>query len=79
MVVAAGLPNIQGTFKSCIRDYSAPTGVFTDSYYQSNRNGENGNTTVRTYTFNANRSSSIYGNSNTVQPPAIQLIAQIKY
>lgn len=29
--------------------------------------------------FNAARSSAIYGASNTVQPPAIKLIAQIKY
>lgn len=29
--------------------------------------------------FNAAQSNTIYGNSNTVQPPAICLIAQIKY
>ena len=29
--------------------------------------------------FNASKSSSIYGAANTVQPPALQIIAQIKY
>lgn len=29
--------------------------------------------------FSANRSSSIYGASETVQPPALQIIPQIKY
>ena len=29
--------------------------------------------------FNASKSNPIYGNSSTVQPPAIQLIPQIKY
>jgi hypothetical protein len=29
--------------------------------------------------FNASKSSPIYGNSNTVQPPAMTLIPQIKY
>ena len=29
--------------------------------------------------FSANRSTSIYGASETVQPPALQIIPQIKY
>lgn len=32
-----------------------------------------------TVTFDASRSNSIYGASDTVQPPAITLIPQIKY
>ena len=32
-----------------------------------------------TLSFNAKKSNVIYGNSDTVQPPAIQLIPQIKY
>lgn len=32
-----------------------------------------------TYGFDASKSNPIYGNSSTVQPPAIQLIPQIKY
>ena len=31
------------------------------------------------FIFNASRSNAIYGNSNTVQPPAIVLVPQIKY
>lgn len=38
-----------------------------------------GNTLASGLSFDASRSSSIYGNSTTVQPPAIQLIPQIKY
>lgn len=32
-----------------------------------------------TWEFDASKSNPIYGNSSTVQPPAIQLIPQIKY
>ena len=38
-----------------------------------------GQTVQGTNKFNASKSNSIYGNSNTVQPPAIILIPQMKY
>ena len=38
-----------------------------------------GTHTVYGYAINANSYNPIYGNSNTVQPPAIVLIPQIKY
>ena len=44
--------------------------------YASNAYLSDRHTTV---TFDARRSNLIYGNSDTVQPPAIQLIPQIKY
>lgn len=81
----AGLPNISGEFG--IRGmldgpvvYS-PSGSFDISYATaSNINqgmGAAGNS--KFIDFDASHSNPIYGNSNTVQPPAIQLIPQIKY
>lgn len=76
----AGLPNITGSFRSSVRNPTpVVSGAFTASYYESNRNGDNGNTAVLNYTFNASNSSSIYGASETVQPPAMTVIYCIKY
>ena len=64
---AAGLPNITG------RVYSGDNGLGpTDAFYTSgNSNGPTGNYANRPVIyFNASRSSSIYGKSSTVQPPA---------
>lgn len=69
--VEAGLPNITGTFKTMVgTSGEQPTGVFnmTSSSYAVSSNVTNG----QTIDFDASRSSSIYGNSDTVQPPAIQ-------
>lgn len=82
----AGLPNIEGTFNACdsnsnfIRIYG--TGVFSNmTTTSSNLSGSSSGTKdiVSTVGFNASRSSSIYGNSSTVQPPAVKLIPIIKY
>ena len=67
--VAAGLPNITGTIGSTVDGLS--TGAFA---YLSD-----GGATYRTgapsvnHSFDASRSSAIYGNSDTVQPPAIRV------
>ena len=71
----AGLPNITGTHSeiSHISNWSN-SGVFTGttvSEYQGTSSGSNfGNRGTCTMYIDASRSSSIYGNSNTVQPPA---------
>ena len=68
--VEAGLPNITGTFDYCVTN-TAPSGAFYNSQiggYVAAYSGT-GWTTV----MDASRSSSIYGNSNTVQPPAVQM------
>ena len=54
------------------------TGAF---YTNSNSSGGWSNEYESSYNlfFDASRSNPIYGNSDTVQPPAIILIAQIKY
>lgn len=68
--IEAGLPNITGTFKDNGHAVAlAATGAFTGAKDGTGSNsgyaGDGG-----TYTFNASRSSSIYGKSSTVQPPA---------
>jgi len=68
--IEPGLPNITGEIKGCESNSShqGSSGAFTHS---STGGGEqNGNGTWVTFNFNASRSSSIYGNSTTVQPPA---------
>ena len=77
-VLQAGLPNITGRLEAGNQNYNIATGVF---YYI-----EDTGTTLDGSRFNLNkvgldasRSSSIYGASNTVQPPALVLLPQIKY
>lgn len=76
-ILAAGLPNITGGLSigaltadasGAIRAQSS--GVMRSTTDASNSSG---------FDFNASRSSSIYGNSTTVQPPAIAVNIFIKY
>lgn len=71
----AGLPNITGQFTSDDQGPN-PTGAF---YRVAGSQGDGGEGGGRLVGFNASRSNSIYGNSNTVQPPAITLLPCIKY
>ena len=85
--IAAGLPNITGSFVphgsysygTSIYDAS---GAFLGSGLVDKYHTNESNNTGQSYcvvSLDASRSSSIYGNSTTVQPPAIKLIPQIKY
>ena len=79
--VEAGLPNITGTMFFNERHSGVPSsGVFrqenTPSSATYHTPGDGHNTTVF---FDASRSNPIYGRSDTVQPPALTMIAQIKY
>jgi len=73
--IAAGLPNIWGQI-SCIQDVNVTTqGQFA---YYSPTGGSGGgidttNGTSGNINFDASRVSSVYGNSNTVQPPAYRV------
>lgn len=75
--VSAGLPNIVGAFSDLAGGSISFGGAFsqgtpssvTMNYQQSRDNAWNWNY-IRNGTFNASRSSSIYGNSGTVQPAA---------
>lgn len=76
MTVEAGLPNITGKYNIAVNNTSE-TGRWNASgafYKGSNENvGSAGNNATNgTLRFDASRSSSIYGNSTTVQPEAIQ-------
>ena len=85
--VEAGLPNIEGTFGrtgGALSAYNSftSTGVFTSdlrSQYGVNNTGVNTEQMQYGVSFDASRSSSIYGNSNTVQPPASIVNYFIKY
>lgn len=76
---AAGLPNITGTAdvaQGASRSYNA-TGAFQQT---NNGNGGNWDTSANCkLNINASRSSSIYGKSSTVQPPALTMRYYIKY
>lgn len=74
--IPAGLPNIEGTFRFSGTDGAAGniTGAFTKTtstngagkYHHSNQSK-----VVQNVNFDASDSNTIYGNSNTVQPPAL--------
>ena len=76
--IAAGLPNISGTFNTRLSDYDVEEGaessgaVSVSKRYQAWQSDEGGQDNLAVdYAIDARRSSSIYGNSATVQPPAI--------
>ena len=76
----AGLPNITGVI-SDLHVGQVPTGTGAFEYVQS---GELENSAVSglwqygSFNFSASRIASIYGNSDTVQPPALTLVPYIK-
>ena len=77
-MLKAGLPNITGYIG--IHASQNVGGAFTKESTGGTENivGTAGTGTNRAV-FDAANSNLIYGNSNTVQPPAICLIPQIKY
>ena len=83
----AGLPNLTGNIVSGFYQNSwassdANTAI-SHTMWESNKYRanpvNNNNSTWGQVNLNASRQNSIYGNSTTVQPPAIQLIPQIRY
>ena len=73
---SAGLPNITGQFGACVPDRHSryASGAFVAlSQLSTSGNTTNGGsaTDVFGFSINASKSSSIYGNSTTVQPPAL--------
>ena len=84
-VKSAGLPNITGTFQNRYPWDTAEaeaTGAFeyppasNPTYAQAFTNKA---VNYNSVSFNANKSNSIYGNSTTVQPPALTMRYIIKY
>ena len=84
-VKSAGLPNIAGSFQTRYPWDSAAavaTGAFeyppaSDPTYA--QQGTNTKLNYNSVSFNANKSNSVYGNSTTVQPPALTMRYIIKY
>lgn len=83
--VEAGLPNVTGdigpiseTFTNAANNkkgalYRSTNAPYSETYRDSDTS--NGGT----LSLDASRSNNIYGSSDTVQPPALAMIAQIKY
>lgn len=69
--VEPGLPNITGE-TGWLRSITA-TGCFTEGATEKTVFNNNGSTNNKSTYLDASRSSSIYGNSTTVQPPATQM------
>ena len=78
-VKSAGLPNITGSINLGMCGAYSPSGAFSFTSVSSPcfANGTTGYD-VKLF-LNASRSSQIYGNSSTVQPPALTLLPCIKY
>ena len=78
-ILQPGLPNITGYIaNNGHAAFSSASGAFANTYDKS-RSSDGAANDGGTYTFDASRCSSVYGNSNTVQPPAYSLIPQVKY
>ena len=71
----AGLPNITGNFNALqFTSTPQPTGCFSQGTNVNNQGGNAGNAQgSQNFSIDASRSSSIYGNSTTVQPESIAL------
>ena len=83
-VKSAGLPNITGNFvpgSVPASHGSYATGAFYGTFGEGKNIISSVTPTTRDYGygFNASRSNSIYGNSDTVQPPAVCMNYIIKY
>ena len=81
--VAAGLPNITGAFTALWRGYYANQGetsgalAIAEKWSANMAHGESDDWGAN-YSLDASRSSGIYGQSSTVQPPALRLLPCIK-
>lgn len=84
--LSAGLPNITGEFIHSGSYCGYDDGVFLGAFSSKTRqnlttlsSGSGNNSYPTGYIFNAGSSNIIYGNSNTVQPPAAVFVFYIKY
>lgn len=79
-LLPAGLPNITGRFGATYGDSPKSSGVFQKSTTAQNGIGlDSGDDNTFYQNFSAGNYNGIYGNAETVQPPAIMLLPQIKY
>lgn len=75
------MPNITGTFNATGLDWasSGTSGAFHFNISGGNNSIVSGSTSEKLASFDASRSSSIYGNSLTVQPATCKCNFIIKY
>ena len=78
--VDAGLPNIKGNLDKMVTDSG---GEFSGAFYSTGKPRTRGWASadydeLRNIGFDASRSNSIFGKSNTVQPPAVKMLFIIK-
>ena len=85
-VIEPGLPNVTGNFGYYnSRFISQANGVFSGivatntGFGIANSNAPDETLTYSRASLSLSSSNSVYGSSNTVQPPALCLIPQIKY
>lgn len=76
-IKSAGAPNITGQLQYYYYDRGT-SGAFAHTATEQGVAAGN-SVKIITATFNASRSSNIYGASTTIQPPALCLIPQIKF
>lgn len=85
---AAGLPNITGSYEArpmgsnAANIFAGFNGAFANSTTTNNGSSMSTGSANQQFsktTFDASRSSSVYGNSTTVQPPALTMRYIIKY
>ena len=76
-ILPAGLPNIMGSFHAGAQVRIA-TGAFTGEPLNAADPQGSGRIT-HNYNFDASLCSPVYGTSETVQPPTISLLPQIKF
>ena len=80
-VLQAGVPNIIGSIIGIA--HGATVAMTTSGAFSVVVNSNKGNATgpgsTDNVSFNAADSNAIYGASDTVQPPSLQLLPQIKY
>ena len=76
----AGLPNITGTLTNTLKyNYANSTGaLYAEATAQAGNLGNN-SSNQRTIGIDASLCNSIYGNSTTVQPPALTTRLYIKF
>lgn len=82
-IIPAGAPNILGNINIEIGDFAANSGAL----YIKRFTGKVSSTTAteisgseyKNIGFDASHSNSIFGNSETIQPPTISLLPQIKF
>lgn len=86
------MPNITGALKQRAINNDSEAGIIYPGSSNNNCFGQGAadkigyslgttsyNINAPTVTFNATNSNNLYGASNTVQPPALSLVPQIKY